>query len=197
MIEMLFAMGIFGVLLVIFASAVSDFSGATVRTLRTSDQSTQSRVAFDRFDGQLRSVSAINRPVLVGANWYVEYRSDAFVPSTCTQWVLRTDTHTLATRTWVTGVTAVATPTAWQTLATNVMNTTAQPPFGFVPSTTAVPLQRLSVSLRYQQPNGPLTLTSSTFAARNSTTSTVTNPDADGDGDSDTEVCKDITGVRP
>ncbi len=195
LVEMLFAMGIFGVLLAIFSTAITDFSASTVRTFQTSDQSTQARIVFDLFDKQVRAASAINRPALIGNNWYVEFRSEAIPPSMCTQWVLRTDTGELAVRTWLSGATAMA--PAWRTLSTYVVNTSAQQPFTFSPSTTTAPMQRLTVSLRYQQGTGPVTVSSSSFTARNTTTSTATNADSDGDGLSDTQVCDDFTGWRP
>jgi len=176
LVEMIVAMGIFGILLAIFATAVQTFSASTVRTLRSSDQATQSRVAFDLFDKQVRAASAISKPGLglTGLNWYVEYQDDVDVPSTCTQWVLRTATGVLETRKWVVGAT---TAPAWRTVGTNITNTTAtsQAPFALVVSTTVVPLQQLSVTIRYQQVGGPLTVNNSIFAARNSSTSTSTN----------------------
>ena len=58
LVEMIVAMGIFAVLLAIFATAVQSFSATTVRTLRTSDQSTQARIVFNLFDKQVRAASA-------------------------------------------------------------------------------------------------------------------------------------------
>jgi prepilin-type N-terminal cleavage/methylation domain-containing protein len=191
LVELLVAMGIFAVLLTVFGAAVQSFSRATVRTLQTSDQTTESRVIFDLLDKQLRSASAINPPTLIGTSWYVEYENDSLVPSTCTQWVLRTDTDTLATRSWTTKVTPVSTPSAWRTMALDVVNTPAQNPFGLVVSTAEIPRQKLTVSLRYQRSKGPLTVNSSVFTARNSDTATVTN-------DSTQKVCEDIPApVRP
>jgi prepilin-type N-terminal cleavage/methylation domain-containing protein len=174
LIEMMVAMAIFTVLLSIFGVAVQSFSRSTVRTLQTSDQTTQSRVVFDRFDKQVRSASAISVPGKnpAGVNWYVEYQDDTVVPSTCTQWVLRTDTGKLETREWAVG--ALTAP-AWRPVAAGITNTPTQPPFDLIESTTIVQLQQLSVSLRYQRGTGPLTVNTSVFAARNSTTVTVTN----------------------
>jgi prepilin-type N-terminal cleavage/methylation domain-containing protein len=175
LIELLVAMGIFAVLMAIFSTSMADFSRSTVRTYRTSDQTTQSRVVFNLFDKQVRAASVITHPALVGLNWYVEYRNDAVTPSTCTQWVLRTDTHALAFRSWTAGASAASTVSAWRTVVTDAANTTAQAPFGFTASTTDVPRQSLSVSLLFRQGTGPVTVSNSVFVARNSTTSTVTN----------------------
>ena len=190
-------MSIFGVLLAIFGTAVTDFSHATVRTFLTSDQTTAARDAFEDFDRTVPSATALNRPVLVGTNWYVEYETDSVTPNTCTQWVLRTATDTLAYRTWNTGSTLTTVP-VFHTVATDVVNTVTQPPFAFGPSTTLVPLQRLTLNLSFQQGNGPVTVVNSTFAARNTSTSTKTNPDNNNDGVSDQQVClTDFSGARP
>jgi prepilin-type N-terminal cleavage/methylation domain-containing protein len=191
LVELLVAMGIFGVLLAVFATSITSFSRSTVRTYRSSDQATQSRIVFNQFDKQVRAASAITQPAVgtSGLNWYVEYRDETVVPGTCTQWVLRTDTDTLAVRDWTVGATSATAASAWRTLATNVVNTTAQDPFGLVISTSTVPRQRLTVSLRFQSGTGPLTLTSSTFVARNTSTLTETNSTG-------TPVCN-FTGWRP
>lgn len=174
LVELIVAMSIFAALLAIFGVAVQSFSKSTVRTLQTSDQSTQARVVYSRFDKQVRSAYAISVPGLVGVKWYVEYLDTTVDPNVCTQWVLRTDTHVLETRKWNDGAT---TAPAWRQSATNVANTTAaaQAPFVLTKSTTTVPLQQLSVRLRYQQGSGPLTVSNSVFTARNSLISSPTN----------------------
>ena len=195
MVELVVAMGIFSVLLAVFAVTIENFTRATIVSVQTSDQSTQARTIFNLFDKQVRSSSAINRPVLVGGNWYVEFRTDAISPSTCTQWVLRTSTQTLAVRTWTTGVTAVSTPGSWRTLATDVSSTGQ--PFTFTAGTTEVPNQQLAIDLRYRKGTGPVTSSRSTFTAQNTNVSTVTNADVNADGVSDTQVCRDISNARP
>jgi prepilin-type N-terminal cleavage/methylation domain-containing protein len=194
LVEFMVAMGVFAILLAIFATAIQSFSKSTVRSVQTSDQTTESRVVLDRFDKTLRSAAAITRPGLglSGLNWYVEYRNDAVSPSICTQWVLRTDTDTLAERSWTTNVVPLPAAPAWRTVATHVVNTTdaTQAPFTFIASTTTVPLQQLSVSLRFQQVNGPLTVAASTFAARNTSILTATN------STTTTLLCNDF-GARP
>jgi prepilin-type N-terminal cleavage/methylation domain-containing protein len=195
--ELVVAMSIFAVLLAIFGAAIVSFTSATTRTLQTSDQATEARNAFNLFDRQVRSAAAVNRPQLVGANWYVEYRNEAAIPSVCTQWVLRTGTSTLAVRTWVSGVSAVATPSAWRTISTAVVNTPAQPPFSFTAATVTSPRQQLTIDLRFRRGTSPATVETSTFTAANTSTSTVSNPDVDTDGRSDTQVCQDIPVVRP
>jgi prepilin-type N-terminal cleavage/methylation domain-containing protein len=203
LIELIVAMSIFGALLVLFATTILNFTTATTRTVQTSDQGSEARDVFNLFDRQVRSASAINRPVEVGTNWYVEFRTDALPPSTCTQWVLRTATHTLATRSWITGVTPPATPSSWRTIATDVVNLTGplsaggQPPFTFTLATVTSPRQQLITSLRFKQGTSPATVSTSTFSAANTSTSTVTNPDVNVDGISDSQVCQEIASPRP
>ncbi|HST82604.1 MAG TPA: type II secretion system protein [Kineosporiaceae bacterium] len=172
LVEMIVAMGIFAVLLAIFSTAVQSFSKSTVRSLRTSDQTTQGRVVFNLFDKQVRAASAISIPALSGSSWYVEYLDDTGTAAICTQWVVRTDTDIIATRKWTVGAT---TAPAWRTVATNVTNSTTQAPFTLIASTTVVPRQRLSVTLRYQRTGGPLTVNNSVFTARNTGSMTSTN----------------------
>lgn len=198
LVEMLFAMMIFVVLMSVFAAGISDFSRSTVRTMQTSDQTTQSRVIFNLLDRQVRSAAAINRPVQVGTNWYLEYRNDSVIPSTCTQWVYRRATSTLAVRTWNTDTGSTPPVPAWRVLATDVVNTAAEPPFAFTAATGTVPLQGLSVSLRFQRRNSPLLVSTSRFTARNSTVLTESNPDVNADGVSDYQFCQDFGGsTRP
>jgi prepilin-type N-terminal cleavage/methylation domain-containing protein len=198
LIELLVAMGIFSVLLGVFATSMASFSKSTVRTYRISDQSTQARTVFDLFDKQVRAASAITVPgqITASGNWYVEFLNDTTLPSTCIQWVLRMGTDTLAVRNWTAGATAAATATPWRILVTDVVNTTtatdlAQQPFVLTLSTTDIPRQQLAVSLRFQQRNAPMIYSNSSFVARNTSTSTVTNVSGSG-----TAVCN-FTGWRP
>jgi prepilin-type N-terminal cleavage/methylation domain-containing protein len=187
-VELLVAMGIFGVLLAIFSSAMMSLSKATVRTLQRSTQTSESRTIFDLFDKQVRSASAVNSAGLgtSGLNWYVEYKNEIAVPTTCTQWVLRTDTDTLAFRTYTDGAVAGST---WRTVAKDVVNTTTQPPFALTVSSAAIPMQRLSLNLRFQKGKGPLSLSNSVFTARNTSTATDSNS-------ATTQVCQ-FSGWRP
>lgn len=186
LVEFIVAMGIFAGLLAIFATAVSSFASTTVRINRTADQSAHARTAFNLLDKQVRAATAINPPGAntANVNWYVEFQQVALLPNTCTQWVLRTDTHTLAMRTWVSGPTTAQTPTPWRTIATDVVNystpsTTATnvAPFTFTAATAGLEKQQLSVNLLFRQSlTGPVTTIGSTYVARNSSSTSVTNP---------------------
>jgi hypothetical protein len=70
-----------------------------------------------------------------------------------------------------------------------VVNTPAQTPFALTVSSATVPMQRLSVNLRFQKGKGPLTLSNSVFTARNTNTATDSNSTT-------TQVCT-FSGWRP
>jgi prepilin-type N-terminal cleavage/methylation domain-containing protein len=201
LVELIVAMSIFAVILSIFGLTIVNFSNATARTIATSDQSTTSRTVYNLLDKQVRAADAINRPVLVGTNYYLEFRNSTVSPPICVQWVDRTATSTLAVRQWVTGGTTTVTPTDWRSLALDDVNATsdAQPPFAFTPATSSIPYQQLTVSLRFRQgTSASASVLNSSFTAANSSTSSVTNADVNNDGVSDTQVCaSDLTSFRP
>jgi type II secretory pathway pseudopilin PulG len=198
LIELTIAMSVFMVVLVLFAAAIGQFTSATTRTVQLADQGNEARTVYNLFDRSVRIAAAVNRPQKVGNNWYVEWLTSVTTPNLCTQWVLRTDTHTLALRTWVPVSTGTTTPTDWRTVSLDAVNTTAQAPFVFTPATMTSPVQRLGISLYYRRSSAiAATLSTSDFVALNSGISTVTNPDVNSDGVSDKEVCTDISNRRP
>jgi prepilin-type N-terminal cleavage/methylation domain-containing protein len=200
LVELIVAMSIFAVILAIFGITLVNFSSATARTAATSDQSTTARTVYNLFDKQVRAADAINRPVLVGTNYYLEFENTTVNPGICIQWVDRTATNTLAYRQWAVSATTVVAG-AWQTVATTDVNTTSggQPPFQFAPATTADPFQQLTINLQFKQANGAAsaTVVTSTFTAANSSTSSKSNPDLDGNGVSDSPVCQNIATFQP
>jgi prepilin-type N-terminal cleavage/methylation domain-containing protein len=202
LIEMIVAMSIFSVILAIFASAITDWTKDVVRTSRVSDQTSTGRIVFNLLDKQVPSALAVNRPVLVGADWYVEMETDATTPNTCTQWRMGTVSHLLQWRTWPTNTGTVAATPAWRTvdqyavLSKDPTTGLTIPPFVLdVPDGTYA-TQRLTVNVSEKRSTGPVTQTRATFAVRNSSSSTTTNLDANGDGVSDTQICQDIAGAR-
>ena len=191
LVELIVAMSIFAVILAIFGITIVNFSNATARTAATSDQATTARTVYNLFDKQVRSADAVNRPGWAGTNYYVEYENTTASPTVCTQWVVRTATATLATRTWTTGTGSADTPGAWRTVATNGSNATtdSQPPFQFTAATTASPFQQLTLNLRFKQGgNASATVLTSTFTAANSSTSSKSNA-ADSTGASASPIC--------
>jgi prepilin-type N-terminal cleavage/methylation domain-containing protein len=202
LIEMIVAMSIFSVILAIFASAITDWTKDVVKTSRVSDQTSTGRVVFNLLDKQVPSAAAVNRPVLVGTDWYVEMETDATSPNTCIQWRMRTATHLLQWRTWATNTGTIAATPAWRTVDQYAV-LSKDPTTGLTiqPFALAVPdgtyqNQRLTVNVSEQRSAGPVTQVRATFTVLNSSSSTLTNLDANGDGVSDTQICQDIAGAR-
>ncbi len=198
LIEVIVAMSIFSVIITIFGVAVTQWTQSIVRGDAIADQTSAARTAFDFLDRQVPAASAVNYPVLSGSSWYLEFRTDATSPSTCTQWRLDTDTQLLQWRTWPTDTGVLGTPTAWRTAATGVVNSVdpSQKPFSMDKVDAQYAQQRLDMRLRLQQSTGPVTQSNATFTARNTSPTTQTDADVNNDGVSDNEVCTDISGTR-
>lgn len=196
--EMTVAMSVFGAVLALFIGSMSTFIGLATRTVTITSQDSDAQAVYNLFDRSVRSATSINRPQRVGNNWYVEWLGSASSPSLCTQWVLRTDTATLAVRTWVPVATGTTTPSAWRTVATDIVNTSTQQPFVLTPATLTVPIQRFGINLWFRRSTtAAATATSTSFVALNSGLDSVSNPDVNADGVSDKEVCTDISARRP
>lgn len=191
-------MSIFTVVIAIFGVAMTQWTRSVVRNNAIADQTSAARVAFDLLDRQVPAASAINYPVLNGSSWYLEFRTDATTPSTCTQWRLVTTTRQLQWRTWLTDTGVLGTPTTWRTAATDVVNSAnpSQAPFTMDEIDAQYTQQRLNLRLRLRKSAGPITQSNSSFTARNTTLTTQTDADVNGDGVSDNEVCKDNSGIR-
>lgn len=201
LIEMIVAMSIFSVLLVVFASAVTDWSKDVVKTSRVGDQTSTARTVFNLFDKQVPAAAALNRPVLVGTDWYLEMENDATTPSTCVQWRLRTATHQLQWRSWLYNPPAIAATPAWRTVDSyavqskdRVTGVAIDPFVRDLPDQTYL-TQRLTVDVSTKKANGPTTQNRAVFSARNTNTLTPTNVDVDTNGVS-TQICLDIVGAR-
>jgi prepilin-type N-terminal cleavage/methylation domain-containing protein len=193
LVELVVAMGLFAVLLAVLMSAIIGMIGNLRKTQGIADASGQARVAFDRLDRQLRYATAVNRPVLVGQDWYLEFTTlDTAGQVGCRQWRVGGATDLLQQRAW-TG--APVTPPSWAGVATGVVNNPAsQPPFTFVAADAQHPTQQVTVDLvltRGANPPGHAE-TRSTLVARNTDTTTATNADANGDGVSDQQVCQEV-----
>jgi len=190
-------MTVFGAVLAMFVGSLSAFMGMSARTVTISTQDNDARAIYTRFDRSVRTATSVNRPQRVGNNWYVEWLTAASATSLCTQWVLRTDSATLAVRTWVPVAIGTTTPSAWRTVATDVVNTADQQPFSLAPATLQTPVQRLALSFWLRRDTTTAaTLTATTFVALNSGLGSPSNPDTDQNGVSDKEVCTDIPSRR-
>jgi hypothetical protein len=188
LVEQVVALGVLTVLFVIFMAAVVQMTGLTVRVQKSGAALDEVSRGVSRFDRQLRSADAVDRPGKVGTDWYLEFRTGAngSSASACTQWRLHSATAQLQFRTWA----DVSSPTvsSWQTVASGVVNDpTTEPPFVFSAATTSQSQQR--VDLYLVAGSAPLRMIT-TLAARNTSTITVTNPDTDGDGVTDSPVCQ-------
>jgi type II secretory pathway pseudopilin PulG len=194
-VELLVAMGIFAIVLAVIGGATVVMVNDVRESQNLYAASAGAHDAFSRLDKQIRYATAINWPTRVGSDWYVEFASiDGANTPTCHQW--RLSGGDLQQRQWV-GV-PVSAP-SWVTVATSVANDpVTQPPFVFTPAVPSAPVQGLTVDLVIRQ--GALSAATvslfTTFAARNTDVSTVTNTDGTSPGVSDVPVCQ--TGVgRP
>jgi prepilin-type N-terminal cleavage/methylation domain-containing protein len=194
LVELIVSMGILAILIGIFMAAVTQEYKDTVRTQAVSTASDEALRTFDRFDHTIRYAAAVNRPVEVGTNWYLEYQTTATkngVAPVCTQWKFDSTADTVAYRTWSeTG--ATVTPTPFTVTSMHVINNpTTQQPFTFLPADGTFTNQRVQVTLMIQNVKGNGGTLSSTFTALNTSTATATNIDANNDGVSDTQVCQE------
>lgn len=193
LVELLVSMGIFSTVLAVMATAVTILSADVRKSQNLSTATDTVRSAFSRMDKQLRYASAINRPVRVGDDWYVEFETvDGTNTDTCRQWRLVHSTQELQQRSWEAPGPPATTPD-FSTVATSAVNDPGtQQPFTFTAATASVPAQMLTVHLvvtRGALSNGTVDLSTS-FVGRNTDVTTTTNTDTDGDGISDTPVCQ-------
>jgi prepilin-type N-terminal cleavage/methylation domain-containing protein len=192
--ELLVSMSILAIIIAIFVAAMAQEYKDSVRTESVSAAADQSLQTMDRFDHSIRYAGAVNWPVEVGTNWYLEYQTTARkngAQPLCTQWKFNSTADTIAYRTWVeTGGTV--TPTAFVTTSTNVVNNpTTQQPFTFYPADPTYTNQRVTLNLIIKNSQGNGATIQTTFTALNTTTATVTNTDAQVAGVSDTQVCQE------
>ncbi len=184
LVEFIVASGILTVLLAVFAVSIQHMASSAIRVQSVADSSTQARQAVDRLSRQLSYASAVNTPVRVGDDWYLEFQTDAAPDggdATCTQWRLLGASDELQMRQWSL-VTAV--PTAWSTIAQPVVNDpTTQQPFTVFDVDTAFTLLRVGIDVRIQNRTGPVLQNQGQYTVRNS---------ADAPSPSPTAVCTQV-----
>lgn len=177
MVELLVSMGLLSVLLAVFGVVVQAMSSDVRKTQGISEATEQVRVAFDRFDKQVRYSYAINPATRIGNDWYVEFDTvDIGGGRICRQWRLSAPDRLLQQRAWPAGTTPAPVP-AWNTVAAGVVNDpTSEPPFTTVPTTTQRPFQQLVLSLIVERGAGPggRAASRSGFYGRNTSPDTVT-----------------------
>lgn len=197
LVELLVAMGIFTTVLAIFLGGLVVMTRGTVRADVIASSGDSVRLVVQRLERQVRYAEAVNLPGQGASGaWYVEFRTGAAVSSSgaasCTQWRWDPSSQRLQTRTWRDA--ATATVPDWTTVITGVLadsaDTARSYPFDVALATSAQPRQRLTLRLTVGNETAETSVDSeTTFVARNSSTSSVSNTDADGDGQSDTQVC--------
>ena len=168
-IEMSIAMTVLAVVLAVFATTVRLLASSTSRAYALADVTTQGRSAVDALGRQLGFASAVNTPVQVGQNWYLEFESDDVKSGNdpvCTQWRYQPASRLLDYRTWST-VTLV--PTSWVPIVRSMVNDPAtQPPFTVYGSDSGFAIVRVAVDLRLAGTSGVLRQSQAQFALRNS-----------------------------
>jgi type II secretory pathway pseudopilin PulG len=182
LIEALFAMTAFAVVLAVFVGAVRIMTTSLTRVSAVTAATTQTRAAADVLGRQLGYASAANLPVYSAgtASWYLEFESDAVRAgddSRCTQWRYQSGSQLLQYRSW--SVVTLA-PTAWTTVSGSVVNDpVTQPPFTLLPSDMGFSVMRVAVNLQLRSAVGVLVQNQGLYTMRNSleapvpTTSTV------------------------
>lgn len=200
-VELLVAMAVFSIFIIILISSIIGVTRVSSRAQLLAQSSGSVLSAFQMFDRQIRYANAINFPGTSNGYRYIEFRTGADATSDgqvlCTQWRFDPTKSVIQMRTWpdVTGATA----TAWATKITKVVDLGgATYPFQMLPATnTGSAMQQLVLTVS----SGTALVTpgaaiSSTFVARNSSTSSPSNSSTVVAGASDTPVCLS-TGNRP
>ncbi|MET0495481.1 MAG: prepilin-type N-terminal cleavage/methylation domain-containing protein [Actinoplanes sp.] len=77
LVELMVTMAIMSIMMVIFTGAILQIYRATTDTESLTTAQSQLRLAFQRFDRELRYASWISEPGLVGTAWYVEFAGPA------------------------------------------------------------------------------------------------------------------------
>ncbi|GIG29131.1 prepilin-type N-terminal cleavage/methylation domain-containing protein [Cellulomonas marina] len=203
LVEAVVAMAVFAIVLAVAMSATVSMTRETVRTEVLGTAQDTARVAFQRLDHQVRYAEALNLPGPgTGGAVYVELRVSAAASVTgqaqCSQWRYDPAAGTLARRTW-TDTTNPVVP-GWHVVATKVLRpagASATYPFTVRLASGALVHQVLDVALTVGDPRvGVEVATASSFVARNSSPTSLSNTDANGDGSSDLAVCLSAVG-RP
>ena len=199
--EMLVALGVLAVLLTVVSGSLVDFARDLRRTQGAADATEQGRRVFSRLDRQLRPASAVNAPVRVGSDWYLEFLTSATgadatgqpKPPRCAQWRILAGSGEVQSRVWD-DVPSPTVPVIWRTEATGAVVGT-EAPFVLRPADGTHAMQSVELRLTTRsRSNPPATAQTVTrLAARNTTTDTPTNT-----GSPSGDVCRrGGTGPRP
>ena len=157
--EVVVGMAIMTIFLSVFTGAVVTLTRAQTRTDALTTSAGDVNTAFQRLDSTVRYAAGFTTPGTTGTagSWYVEFLTNATGSSTCTQLRVTTGANgQLQRRTWTpTATSVVPTATAWQPLASHIVNGGAVPAAaGASPSAGPVPFTVPPASasgVRYQQ----------------------------------------------
>jgi prepilin-type N-terminal cleavage/methylation domain-containing protein len=196
-IELIAAMAIFSVFIAVVMGSIFSITRASTKVQVTAQSTTAEISAFERLDREIRYSDAINFPGTGGTgDMYIEFRtpasSEASGITLCTQWRYDLSSRSLQVRFWNDGASAGAT---WQTLMTNMPNDGgATYPFAMVPATNGgATNEQLKLTLDAGNTNIKGAAITSTFVARNSSTSSPSNHDDVVTGKSDIPICTGAT----
>lgn len=170
--------------MVVMSVFLAMFTGSVVMMFRSSNSSqavahTAQEIdnAFTKLDKQVRYASYVGEPGQDpndGNNWYVEFQDSNTTPATCYQLRVDQASAALQQRSW----SGSGTPSAWQQLATGVLNgggTGSAAPFAVTAATSTVTSVELTVHLVAGEGSGSDAAQSQsnmTFTALNSTVNT-------------------------
>ena len=191
LIEMMISVSIFAVFVAIFIASVVGLARGTTAARVTAESSSGVLTVFQNIDRQVRWSDAINRPGSGSSgSTYVEFElpasSSADNTTRCVQYRYDPSQGTIASRSWVTGVTPFP---SFSVKLTNVIpQATPNYPFTMLPAGDSA-RQALSLDLSAGTAGISEVHMTSRFMARNSSADSVTNADNNGDGTSDTQVC--------
>lgn len=200
LIELIVAMSIFMIFVSLIIGTTLTLARSASRAQLVAESSNAALTVFGAFDRQTRYADSINYPGTgpSGAR-YVEFRtpgnSAASGVTTCTQWRFVPSLARFESRTW--NDLPAATPGAWATKLSNVVDDGADYPFSLIPAVVAVG-SRQQLVVKIHAGNGSLdagATVSTSFAARNSSSNSPSNADANNDGVSDAPICP--AGARP
>ena len=200
LIELLVAMMVFSIFIAVAITAVVQVSRTTLATQSRATSAEADLNAFQNLDREVRYADSINFPgISATGRRYVEFRlpaaSTASGLAECYQWRFDPATSVIQRRHWI-DQTGVALP-SFTTMVTNVADLGGSTyPFVMQPASSGgLPVQQLQIRISSGLSSGATDITTS-FVAKNTSTSSPSNADLNGDGSSDTPVCL-ATGNRP
>lgn len=205
LLEMVVAMGIFSILIIVVIAAIVGFAGSIKSAKTTIEGAGTNTTIMETMDIQARYADAINRPGPGGSGArYIEFEVPKSSTTTgdpgCYQWRYDPSTGVVSQRSWgVSSTNTAVNVSGWASKGEHIVDQGGNAyPFAMLPANDAVGIlrQRIQVTLITGVNGGRTTQSVVAFAARNSTSVSVTNGDANGDGQSDTTVCMQAGG-RP